>query len=88
MKRELTGIALTACLAMTNGLQVEAEAEFLDTFFEDLIEDITNHFNPLPAINYRDDVNEPNDNQEQKKKKKEEGSILSLSKREIWHPSI
>ena len=56
MKRELTGIALTACLAMTNGLQVEAEAEFLDTFFEDLIEDITNHFNPVPAINGAQDA--------------------------------
>ena len=58
MKIELTGIALSACLAMTNGLEVEAE--FLDGFIEDLfddfIEDITNHFNPVPAINDAQDA--------------------------------
>ena len=49
MKIELTGIALSACLAMTNGIGVEAE--FIDSWFEDfvedVIEDITNHFNPV-----------------------------------------
>ena len=53
MKIELTGIALSACLAMTNGIEVEAE--FLDGFIndliEDFIEDVSNHFNPVPAIN-------------------------------------
>ena len=59
MKRELTGIALTACLAMTNGLEVgtQIEAEnFFEDLWEDFIEDVTNHFNPVPAINDAQDA--------------------------------
>ena len=58
MKIELTGIALSASLAITNGIGIEAE--FLDGFFdnliEDFIEDVTNHFNPVPAINDAQDA--------------------------------
>ena len=52
MKIELTSIALSACLAMTNGIGVEVE--FIDSWFEDfvedVIEDITNHFNPVREV--------------------------------------
>ena len=58
MKIELTSIALSACLAMTNGIGIEVEFldGFIDNLIEDFIEDVTNHFNPVPAINDAQDA--------------------------------
>ena len=52
MKIELTAIALSAYLAVeTNGVEIEAEFGWFEDLFDDFIEDVTNHFNPVPAIN-------------------------------------